>query len=84
VFGGEWPGHGIIGRLYPVHILLIPGLIAGLLAAHLAMVWRQKHTQFPGPGRTETNVIGERVWPGFAMKSIGLLFLTAGVITALG
>ena len=24
IFGGEWPGTDIIGRLYPVHILLIP------------------------------------------------------------
>ena len=51
---------------------------------HLALVWRQKHTQFPGPGRTERNVVGERVWPGFAMKSTGLLFLVAGVVTAMG
>ena len=45
---------------------------------------RQKHTQFPGPGRTERNVVGLRVWPGFAMKSVGLLFLTAGVLTGAG
>ena len=25
IFGGEWPGTDIIGRLYPVHILVIPG-----------------------------------------------------------
>ena len=47
-------------------------------------MWRQKHTQFTGPGRTERNVVGLRVWPGFAIKSIGLLFLVAGVITAMG
>ena len=84
LFGGEWPGTDIIGRLYPVHILLIPAAIVGLLTVHLALVWRQKHTQFTGPQRTERNVIGVRVWPGFAIKSIGLLFLTAGVITAMG
>jgi ubiquinol-cytochrome c reductase cytochrome b subunit len=84
LFGGEWPGTDIIGRLYPVHILLIPALIAGLLGAHLALVWRQKHTQFRGPGRTEQNVVGERVWPAFAMKSIGLLFCVAAAITAMG
>ncbi|MEO6652466.1 MAG: ubiquinol-cytochrome c reductase cytochrome b subunit [Ilumatobacteraceae bacterium] len=84
VFGGEWPGTDIIGRLYPVHILIIPAAIVGLLAVHLALVWHQKHTQFPGPGRTEHNVVGERVWPSFAMKSTGLLFLVAGVITAMG
>lgn len=84
VFGGEWPGDGIISRLYPVHVMLIPGLIIALLGLHLAMVWRQKHTQFDGPGRTESNVVGEPVWPGFAMKSIGLMFLTAGVIATMG
>jgi len=84
LFGGEWPGTDIIGRLYPIHILVIPALIALLVGGHLALVWRQKHTQFPGPGRTEDNVVGERVWPSFAMKSIGLLFLVAGVVTALG
>ena len=84
LLGGEWPGVDIIGRLYPVHILLIPALIGILLGGHLAMVWHQKHTQFPGPGRTEDNVVGERVWPAFAMKSIGLFFMVAAVIAALG
>ncbi|MGH9272737.1 MAG: cytochrome bc1 complex cytochrome b subunit, partial [Ilumatobacteraceae bacterium] len=84
LFGGEWPGTDIIGRLYPVHILLIPAAIVGLLAVHLGLVWRQKHTQFRSPGATERNVIGERIWPTFALKSTGLLFLVAGVITAMG
>jgi quinol---cytochrome-c reductase cytochrome b subunit len=84
LFGGEWPGRDIIARLYPVHILLIPAAIVGLLTVHLALVWRQKHTQFTGPGRTERNVIGLRVWPGFAIKSIGLFFLVAGVVAAMG
>jgi ubiquinol-cytochrome c reductase cytochrome b subunit len=84
IFGGDWPGTDIIGRLYPVHILIIPLMIMGLLGVHLALVWHQKHTQFKGPRRTEGNVIGERVWPSFAMKSIGLMFLVAAVITAMG
>ena len=31
IFGGEWPGNDIIGRLYPVHILLIPAAIVAVL-----------------------------------------------------
>ena len=31
---------------------------SALLGVHLAILWRQKHTQFPGPGRTERNVVG--------------------------
>jgi ubiquinol-cytochrome c reductase cytochrome b subunit len=84
LFGGEWPGSEIISRLYAVHVVLLPAAIVGLLTVHLIVLVRQKHTQFPGPGRTERNVVGERVWPGFAMNSIGLFFLTAGVLTALG
>ena len=84
IFGGDWPGTDIIGRLYPVHILLIPAAIVGLLAVHLMLVWRQKHTQFTQGGATERNVIGERIWPTFAMKSIGLMFMVAGVIAAMG
>ena len=83
LFGGDWPGPDIINRLYPVHILFIPAAIGLLLAVHLGLVWRHKHTQFTGPGRRANNVIGERVWPAFAMKSVGLLFIVAGVSAAM-
>ncbi|NKZ86486.1 hypothetical protein GS982_31145 [Rhodococcus hoagii] len=53
IFGGDFPGTLIIPRLYVAHVLLLPGIILALIAAHLALVWYQKHTQFPGPGRTE-------------------------------
>ena len=58
VFGGEFPGTDVVGRLYIAHVLLVPGLILALIAAHLALVVKQKHTQFPGPGRTEHNERG--------------------------
>ncbi|HEX5367472.1 MAG TPA: cytochrome bc complex cytochrome b subunit [Acidimicrobiales bacterium] len=84
LFGGEFPGPDIIERLYVIHILLVPAAIAVLLSAHLAIVVRQKHTQFPGPGRREGNVVGERLWPTYAAKAVGLLFLTAAVLSFLG
>jgi ubiquinol-cytochrome c reductase cytochrome b subunit len=84
VFGGEFPANEIISRLFVTHILLVPGLIAVLIAAHLGIMWRQKHTQFPGPGRTETNVVGSKLWPTYAAKSIGLLLLLTAVLAALG
>jgi ubiquinol-cytochrome c reductase cytochrome b subunit len=83
VFGGEYPGD-VISRLYVIHILIVPGMIVALLSAHLAMLWRQKHTQFPGPGRTERNVVGSRLYPTYALKSLGYFFVIAGVVTALG
>jgi ubiquinol-cytochrome c reductase cytochrome b subunit len=84
VFGGEFPAEEIIGRLFVVHVLIIPGAIAALLAVHLALVWRQKHTDFPGPRRTEHNVVGSRLWPTYAVKSIALFFGIFAVAGALG
>ncbi len=84
LFGGEFPGPDIISRLYVIHILLIPAAITLLLGIHLFIVVRQKHTQFPGPGRREDNVVGERVFPTYAAKAIGLFFLTVSVLAFLG
>src|SRR5699024_4399371 len=51
---------------------------------HLALIVRQRHTQFSGPGRTEHNVVGSRLWPTYAAKSIALLFAVAAVLVLLG
>ncbi len=84
VFGGEFPSQEIISRLFVIHILLIPALIIGLLSAHLAILWRQKHTQFPEAGRTESNVVGSKLWPTYAAKSVGLFCAVFAVLGALG
>ena len=51
----------------------MPGVLLALIGVHVALVWFQKHTQFPGPGRTEDNVIGVRILPAFAAKGGALL-----------
>ena len=84
LFGGDFPGDIIIPRLYALHILLIPGIILALIGVHLALVWFQKHTQFPGPGRTETNVVGVRVMPVFAVKSGAFFAVTVGILGLMG
>jgi len=84
LFGGEFPGPDIIERLYVIHILLLPAVIGLLIAAHMGILLRQKHTQFAGPGRAEGNVVGERVWPTYAAKGLGLFFITTAVLAALG
>ncbi|MEU4560930.1 ubiquinol-cytochrome c reductase cytochrome b subunit [Actinoplanes sp. NPDC023936] len=80
IFGGEFPGEFIIGRFYIAHVLLIPGILLGLIAAHLGIVFKQKHTQWPGPMRTNTNVVGERMFPRYAMKQGGFFMAVFGVI----
>ena len=80
IFGGDFPGEIMIPRFYVLHVLIIPAILLALIAAHLALVWYQKHTQFPGPGRTENNVVGIRIMPVFAVKSIGFGAITIGVL----
>ncbi|WP_137723779.1 cytochrome b [Prescottella subtropica] len=84
IFGGDFPGTLIIPRLYVAHVLLIPGILLALIAAHLALVWYQKHTQFPGPGRTENNVVGVRILPVFAMKGGSFFAFTFGILALMG
>lgn len=84
VFGGDFVGELIIGRFYIAHVLIIPAILLALIAVHLLLLVKQKHTQFPGPGRTEHNVVGNRLFPTFAAKATGLLFIVFGVIAALG
>jgi ubiquinol-cytochrome c reductase cytochrome b subunit len=84
LFGGEFPAPDILSRLQVLHIYLVPLAMGALIAAHLAIVWRQKHTQFPGPGRTETNVVGSVLWPTYAARSVGLFFAISGLLAAMG
>jgi ubiquinol-cytochrome c reductase cytochrome b subunit len=83
-FGGEFPGELIVPRLYMVHILLVPALILGLIAVHLALVVYHKHTQYPGAGKTEANVVGYPVFPVYAAKAGGFFFIVFGVLTLMG
>jgi ubiquinol-cytochrome c reductase cytochrome b subunit len=84
VFNGDFVGEQIIGRFYIVHVLLIPAILLALIALHLIILVKQKHTQFPGAGRTEHNVVGNRLFPTFAAKATGLIFVVFGVCAALG
>jgi ubiquinol-cytochrome c reductase cytochrome b subunit len=86
LFGGHYPAPDILNRLFVLHVMILPGLIAGVLAVHLAIVWRQKHTHFPGgrPERTEANIQGERLFPRYAFKSTGLFLIIGAVLALLG
>jgi ubiquinol-cytochrome c reductase cytochrome b subunit len=84
LFGGEFPGEVILGRLYIVHVFIVPLLILGLITVHMALLVKQKHTQWPGPGRTNRNVVGVRMFPGFAAKAGGFNMIVFAVIALLG
>lgn len=80
LFGGEFPGTDIVGRLYTLHILLLPAMVLLFIALHLVFVVVHKHTQFPGAGRTEQNVVGFPVLPVYAAKAGGFFFIVFGVV----
>src|SRR5580704_14725154 len=83
LFGGPFPGNDIIPRLYIIHVLLIPGLLLALISAHLFIMVFQKHTQMPGKGRTNTNVVGQPMYPYFMAKTGAFFFFTfAGIALA--
>ena len=80
LFGGEFPGAAIVGRLYTLHILLLPALVVAFIAVHLMLMIINKHTQFAGPGRTNDNVVGYPMVPVYASKMGGFFFLVFGTI----
>jgi ubiquinol-cytochrome c reductase cytochrome b subunit len=84
LFGGEFPGESIIPRLYTVHVLLVPGLLLALIGAHMLLLVFHKHTQWPGPGRTEQNVVGYPMLPVYMAKAGGFFFMVFGVTALMG
>jgi len=82
LFGGAFPGEAIIPRLFTVHVLLLPAVIIGLFTAHIVLVAVHKHTQYPGPGKTNDNVVGFPMMPVYMAKAGGFFFIVFG-ITAL-
>ncbi|MFM9674985.1 cytochrome bc1 complex cytochrome b subunit [Streptomyces brasiliscabiei] len=84
LFGGEFPGHEIISRLFPIHVLLLPGIMLALIVAHLILVFHHKHTQYPGPGRDQKSVVGMPFMPVYMAKAGGFFFLVFGVLTFMG
>jgi ubiquinol-cytochrome c reductase cytochrome b subunit len=80
LFGGEFPGTAIVGRLYTLHILLLPAILVAAIGVHLVLLVINKHTQFAGPGKTNDNVVGVPIMPVFAAKAGGFFFIVFGVI----
>jgi ubiquinol-cytochrome c reductase cytochrome b subunit len=70
--------------MYIIHVLLIPGLLLALITAHLFLMFHQKHTQMPGKGRTDRNVVGQPLYPYFMAKTGAFFFFTFGVLALLG
>jgi cytochrome b-561 len=44
-FAGDFPGPGVISRVYGYHIMLLPLILLATTAAHMLIMIKQKHTQ---------------------------------------
>jgi ubiquinol-cytochrome c reductase cytochrome b subunit len=84
LFGGQFPGSDIVPRMYILHVLVIPGLLLALITAHLFIMVFQKHTQMPGKGRTNQNVVGQPMYPYFMAKTGAFFFFVFGVVALAG
>jgi ubiquinol-cytochrome c reductase cytochrome b subunit len=82
-WGGQFPGEIFIPRIYTIHVLLLPAIFLALIGAHLVLLVIQKHTQYPGPGRTNKNVVGYPLFPVYTAKAGGFFFIVFGVISLL-
>jgi ubiquinol-cytochrome c reductase cytochrome b subunit len=81
VFGGEYPG-GIVTHLYWLHVLVVPLMLALLVAIRLRLARKRRPAQFAGPGRAEDNVVGLAA-STIAVRAGGLFLITAGVLFAM-
>ncbi|MGH7736257.1 MAG: cytochrome bc1 complex cytochrome b subunit [Candidatus Tyrphobacter sp.] len=84
IWAGNFPTDQMLQRLFVFHVFVLPATIAALVGAHLALLWRQKHSQFRGPGRTEHNVVGSPLFPLYAAKSMALFAAVIAVCVGLG
>jgi ubiquinol-cytochrome c reductase cytochrome b subunit len=74
IFGDEVPGEEIIPRLYWLHILVLPAVLAGLFVLRHRLVRTHGHTRFP-------DAFSGRASRGSA---VALLLATCGVLALLG
>lgn len=85
LWDGRFPGGSdFLPRLFFAHVFVVPALIALLISVHLAMIVRQRHSQFPGRGRRQANVVGSPLWPAYMLRSLGFFAATAGALFLAG
>ncbi|MGH8908396.1 MAG: cytochrome b [Egibacteraceae bacterium] len=83
IFGGLFPTGDVIPRFFVFHVMLIPALIIALISVHLALVARQRHTQFPRRGIDgHRMVVGKPLWPAQFQESATLILWIGGLLTA--
>ncbi|WP_026876963.1 cytochrome b [Jiangella gansuensis] len=75
VFGGDFPGEDIIGRLNTAHVYLLPAVTVALFALYLLLMYRQRPR-----GRAPATTAGAPPVSAYAARMAGLLLTVSGVI----
>jgi ubiquinol-cytochrome c reductase cytochrome b subunit len=85
-WGAPYPGDpSFESRMFIVHVLVIPAVLAILLTFHLVLVASRHHTQFRGRlGQSQRRLVGVPTFPGQAPRSLGLMSAVAALLFALG
>jgi ubiquinol-cytochrome c reductase cytochrome b subunit len=81
--GGEFASEEMVHRFWLIHVFAIPTIIVALFSVHMALVWRQTHTQYPTDGAAG-EVVGTRLLPHHAMKTGALLLSMVAVLVGMG
>lgn len=88
LFGGPWPGGAaqVIPRMFFLHVFLIPLVLGGLIAAHMFLLVRQKHTEQEADrdpnvdGDDESFVVGTPLFPNQVVVTAVVLLVTLGTL----
>jgi cytochrome b-561 len=88
VFGGQFPASATVPRFFAYHVVWAPLLLSGLIALHLVILLKQKHTEVrragappaPAEGRF---IHGIPLWPEQAALMGTLFLVLLGVIAGL-
>jgi ubiquinol-cytochrome c reductase cytochrome b subunit len=86
IWGAPFPGDpSFWSRMYITHVLILPVMIGGLLAAHLALVASRHHTQFRRTEKqSDRKLLGVPTFPGQTPRSLALFFAVAASLFLLG
>lgn len=85
LFAGDFPSAGTVPRFFFMHVMLIPLVIVGLIAVHMVILVKQKHTEpESNKGREEAQggkrLLGIPIWPEQTVISLSFYLLLLFVV----
>jgi ubiquinol-cytochrome c reductase cytochrome b subunit len=82
LFDGQFPGD-VIRLFYPLHVYVLPALLVALFIVAAVLGLKHGPAQYPGPGRTNDNIVGHSGAVA-AVKGAGLFCFVVGVSLVMG